>query len=107
MEKSFSERVWEAAKHVPKGRVTTYKEIAHALGCRAYRAVGNALNRNPYAPIVPCHRIVGSDGSLAGFAQGLKKKEMLLKSEGVAIEKGKVKNFKKVFCRLKKSHQSI
>jgi methylated-DNA-[protein]-cysteine S-methyltransferase len=71
--------------------VTTYARIAQALGSKGYRAVGNALNRNPYAPAVPCHRVVGSDGSLTGFAGGLEKKRELLRREGLRLrENGKV-----------------
>jgi methylated-DNA-[protein]-cysteine S-methyltransferase len=87
---SFDERVWNACRLVLKGRVTTYKQIAKKLGTRGYRAVGGALNRNPYAPIVPCHRVVGSDGSLTGFAGGISSKRQLLVDEGVQIRKGKV-----------------
>ncbi len=69
---------------VPRGRVTTYGRIAAALGKPgASRAVGQALHRNPYAPDVPCHRVVGSDGRLTGFAGGVAKKRRLLESEGV------------------------
>ncbi len=89
----FNEKVWELCKQVPKGKVTTYKEIAAAMGTKAYRAVGNALNKNPHAPIVPCHRVVGSDGSLVGFARGLKKKAELLRKEGVKIRHGKIIDF--------------
>jgi methylated-DNA-[protein]-cysteine S-methyltransferase len=87
---SFNEKVWAVCARVPKGRVTTYAAIARKLGTEAYRAVGNAMNKNPYAPKVPCHRVVGSDGSLTGFAAGLEKKKRLLKAEGVAFLKGKV-----------------
>ena len=59
----FSEKVYQKLKEVPKGYVTTYKELALSLNCKAYRAVGNALNKNPYAPIVPCHRVVKSNSS--------------------------------------------
>jgi methylated-DNA-[protein]-cysteine S-methyltransferase len=87
---SFNEQVWAVCARVPKGKVTTYAAIARKLGTQAYRAVGNAMNKNPYAPRVPCHRVVGSDGSLTGFAQGLEKKKRLLKAEGVAFTNGKV-----------------
>ena len=87
---SFNEKVWAVCARVPKGRVTTYAAIARKLGTEAYRAVGNAMNKNPYAPRVPCHRVVGSDGSLTGFAAGLEKKKRLLKAEGVTFLKGKV-----------------
>lgn len=77
-------------RKVPKGKVTTYKALARALNTEAYRAVGNAMNKNPYAPEVPCHRVVGSDGSLVGFASGLAAKTRMLQSEGIVVLKGKV-----------------
>ncbi|MBI3051205.1 MGMT family protein [Candidatus Woesearchaeota archaeon] len=86
----FSEKVYALCRRIPKGKVTTYKLIAERLGTRAYRAVGNALNRNPHAPEVPCHRVVGSDGSLTGFAKGLRAKRRLLRKEGVRVEGGGV-----------------
>ena len=64
----FYRKVWDACSRVPNGKITTYKEIAHALHCNAYRAVGTALNHNPYAPKVPCHRVVNSDGNIGGYA---------------------------------------
>ena len=82
---SFNQKVWALCARVPKGHVTTYGEIARALNTQAYRAVGNALNKNPYAPDVPCHRVVGSDGSLTGFASGLEHKKKLLRAEGIKI----------------------
>jgi methylated-DNA-[protein]-cysteine S-methyltransferase len=87
---SFNQKVWAMCARIPKGQVSTYGEIARALGTKAYRAVGNALNRNPYAPQVPCHRVVGSDGSLTGFGGGLKLKAKLLGAEGIAVVHGKV-----------------
>jgi methylated-DNA-[protein]-cysteine S-methyltransferase len=88
---SFNQKVWALTARVPAGKVTTYAAIAQALKTKGYRAVGNALNRNPYAPQVPCHRVVGSDGSLTGFAGGLPKKRALLAKEGVTLRgNGKV-----------------
>ena len=81
---NFNQKVWALTARVPAGKVTTYARIAEALGSKGYRAVGNALNKNPYAPQVPCHRVVGSNGSLTGFAGGLDKKQRLLNEEGVA-----------------------
>lgn len=90
MTTAFDERVYAVCRQVPRGKVTTYAAIARALDSRAYRAVGGALRRNPYAPHVPCHRVVGSDGCLTGFAGGLPEKKRMLESEGVAVEKGRV-----------------
>jgi methylated-DNA-[protein]-cysteine S-methyltransferase len=88
---NFNQKVWAMTARIPAGQVRTYAWIAHELGSKGYRAVGNALNRNPYAPAVPCHRVVGSDGSLTGFAGGLEKKRKLLTEEGVKFRKGRVR----------------
>jgi methylated-DNA-[protein]-cysteine S-methyltransferase len=82
---NFNQKVWALCARVPAGFVVSYGDIARALGSQAYRAVGNALNKNPYAPAVPCHRVVGSNGSLTGFAGGLAKKRALLEAEGVKL----------------------
>src|SRR5215212_2671061 len=88
---SFNQKVWALTARIPRGEVTTYGQIAAALGAPgAARAVGNALNKNPYAPAVPCHRVVGSTGALTGFAGGLEKKRKLLAKEGVELKNGRV-----------------
>jgi methylated-DNA-[protein]-cysteine S-methyltransferase len=87
---SFNQKVWAVTARIPRGKVMTYRDVAKALGGNAYRAVGNALNKNPYAPVVPCHRVVGSDGSLTGFAGGIEKKRALLKREGIPFAGEKV-----------------
>ena len=88
--KSFNERCYLVLKKVPRGKITTYGEIGKALKSKAYRAVGNAMKKNPYAPGVPCHRVINSDGSIGGFASGTKKKISMLKKEGIEIKKGKI-----------------
>ena len=89
-EMSFNQKVWALCARIPKGKVATYGDIARALGTQSYRAVGNAMNKNPYAPAVPCHRVIGSDGSLTGFATGVEKKRRMLAEEGVRLTNGKV-----------------
>ena len=96
---NFQEKVYNLCKNIPKGKVSSYKEIANALNSKAYRAVGNALNKNPYAPIVPCHRIIGNNGFLVGFASGLKNKSKLLKKEGIKIKNYKVLDLERVFYK--------
>ena len=86
----FSDRCYQILEKVPKGKVTTYKAIAKKLKSKAYRAVGNAMNKNPHAPKVPCHRVVNSSGSLGGYAHGIKKKISLLKKEGIVIKNNKI-----------------
>src|SRR5688500_2661057 len=87
---SFNERCYKLLVRVPKGKVTTYKELARALKSRAYRAVGNAMNKNPNAPRVPCHRVVQTNGGLGGYAGGVRKKAALLAKEGVPVKDGKI-----------------
>ena len=101
--KSFNEKVYEIVKRIPVGRVSTYGEIARVMKTKGYRAVGNALNKNPYAPVVPCHRVLNSKGELHGFATGLKNKARILEKEGLKIKNNKVENFEKVFYKLSKS----
>ena len=87
---SFNQKVWALTARIPGGKVTTYSQIARKLGTSGYRAVGNALNRNPYAPAVPCHRVVGATGALTGFAGGLDQKRRLLSKEGITFKRDKV-----------------
>lgn len=96
---NFDQKVWNLCKKVPKGRITTYKEIAKALNCKAYRAVGNALNKNPTPIIVPCHRVVKSNGEIGGFSKGIKEKARFLKNEGTKIKNNYVKEFSKKLYR--------
>jgi methylated-DNA-[protein]-cysteine S-methyltransferase len=89
---NFNQKVWALCARIPAGKVSTYGQIAKHLGSsRAARAVGNALNKNPYAPQVPCHRVVGSTGDLTGFAGGLAKKKKLLEEEGVEFKGQRVR----------------
>jgi len=99
--KSFSEKAYELLRKVPKGKVTTYKELAHALNTSAYRAVGLAMRNNPYAPEVPCHRVIASDGKMGGFngsrtGMSIDRKKELLRKEGIEIEGNKVKDFDRI-----------
>lgn len=77
----FQRRIWQALLEIPYGHTTTYGELAHRIGCRSAQAVGQAVGKNPIAIIVPCHRVVGSDSSLTGYAYGLDKKQYLLQLE--------------------------
>jgi len=98
MSTEFAQKVYEALKKVPRGKVISYKRLAEMIGSKAYRAVGSVLAKNPYAPVVPCHRVVASDGSLGGCMgskskNNLIKKQLLLNSEGVIIKDGKIVDF--------------
>ena len=83
----FRLSVWRRLLGIPRGSVTTYGEIARALGAPA-RAVGGAVGHNPISIIIPCHRVVGSDGALTGYAAGLDVKRLLLELEGARLEQG-------------------
>lgn len=78
----FQQKVWEALRTIPYGETRTYKQIAIQIGHnQSFRAVGMASNRNPIAIVVPCHRVIGYDGKLTGYAGGLDIKEQLLELE--------------------------
>lgn len=78
----FQQKVYCFVRTIPKGATVTYKEVAIAIGYpKAYRAVGNALNRNPFIGKVPCHRVICSDGYIGGYVRGSKKKIELLEKE--------------------------
>ena len=96
---SFNEKCYAILRKVPKGKVTTYGSIARALKSKGYRAIGNAMNKNPYSPKVPCHRVVSSNGNIGGFAHGSKVKIRLLESEGIKIKDNKIIDFEKVLFR--------
>lgn len=87
----FQKKVYIELLNVKKGSVISYSKLAEKIGrTGAARAVGNALNKNPFAPDVPCHRVVKNDGSIGGFAHGKDKKIAILLAEGIEIENGKV-----------------
>ena len=93
--RNFNEKCYELLKLIPEGKVTTYKEIANALNTKAWRAVGSAMAKNKNLFVVPCHRVVRSDGSIGQYALGSDKKSEILAEEGIVITNGKVKNLGK------------
>jgi methylated-DNA-[protein]-cysteine S-methyltransferase len=100
--KDLSSQVYQLLRKIPRGKVTTYKEIAKALGNKNLaRVAGNILNKNPKPIAIPCQRVVKSDGALGGYVFGQKAKEKLLTKENIKIKKGKVVNFKENFFRFK------
>lgn len=83
--------------HVPAGRVITYGALAKLIGHpKAHRAVGSAMNKNPFAPEVPCHRVVKSNGELGGFSDAINIKIQRLKAEGVEVKNAKIVNFQHI-----------
>ncbi len=84
----FQLKVWAYLRKIPRGSVKTYSQVAKDIGKpRAIRAVANAIGKNPYAPKIPCHRVIRSDGSLGGYSGkgGLRTKRFLLKKEGIKL----------------------
>ena len=82
----FQKRVYRTVSAIPLGQTRSYKWVAKKIGApRSYRAVGQALNKNPYLRTIPCHRVIKNDGSLGGFSKGKKAKMKLLKGEGLDV----------------------
>tara|TARA_B100000686_G_C16256937_1_gene697260 strand:+ start:310 stop:609 length:300 start_codon:yes stop_codon:yes gene_type:complete len=92
---NFNQKCYELLSKIPKGKISTYKQIANILNTKAYRAVGNAMANNPNPIILPCHRVIKSNGYIGGYALGVKKKISLLKNEGIVIKKNEIIDFEK------------
>lgn len=97
----FQEKVLILTKKIPRGKVSTYGEIARILKTSP-RAVGGALHKNPHPIMIPCHRVVKSNGSLGGYSGGKRKKIFLLEREGVKINSGKIVDFKNLNLKILK-----
>ena len=90
--------MYEKLLKVPKGKVTTYGELAKAVGLKnGQRAIGRIMNKNPFPVIVPCHRVILSSGKIGGYAWGEKIKANMLSKEGVQIKKGKILDKDKIY----------
>lgn len=97
---AFQKRVYDLCKKIPKGKISTYGALSKALKASP-QAVGQALRANPFAPRIPCHRVVASDGKIGGFngrtkGKAITKKARLLKKEGVRVMRGRVVGFAKL-----------
>ena len=98
----FAARVYAATRRIPRGCVSTYKLVAAAIGCGSPRAVGQALRRNPFAPEVPCHRVIASNLGLGGFSghisgAALIRKRALLRQEGVVFRNGRLADERQLY----------
>ena len=99
----FQNKVYEALKLIPRGKVTTYKQLGDFIKCGSSQAVGQALKKNPFAPEVPCHRVIKSDLTIGGYigereGELIEKKISLLRNEGIQISAdGKLLNSKQLF----------
>ena len=87
----LEDKVYKKLLQVPKGKVTTYGELAKAVGLvNGQRAIGRIMNKNPYPVIVPCHRVILSSGKVGGYAYGQDVKTNMLSKEGIEIKDGKI-----------------
>lgn len=97
---NLDKKIYKKLLEVPKGKITTYGELAKAVGMKnGQRAVGKIMNKNPYPVIVPCHRVVKSDGKVGGYAYGEEIKSNMLQKEGIEIKNGKISNLEKRIYR--------
>ena len=97
---NLQQKVYKKLLEVPKGKVTTYGELANAVGLRnGQRAIGRIMNKNPFPVIVPCHRVIKSDGKIGGYAYGQDVKSNMLSKEGIKISEGKIEDFKNKIYR--------
>ncbi|MBF6058339.1 MGMT family protein [Thiomicrorhabdus sp. HH1] len=96
---SFNQRCYRLIERVPPGKICTYSDVAHALGGKAYQAVGNAMANNPHPITTPCHRVVKSNGEIGNYAFGIEAKKTLLEKEGIVIHDNKIEHFEEVRYR--------
>ncbi len=97
---NLDEKVYKKLLQVPKGKITTYGELAKAVGLQnGQRAIGKIMNKNPYPVIIPCHRVVSSNGTVGGYAFGQDVKTNMLIKEGIKIHNGKILDFGKIIYR--------
>ncbi len=93
---NIEQLVYKKLLQVPKGQITTYGELAKAVELKnGQRTIGRIMNKNPYPAIVPCHRVVNSNGKIGGYAYGIDVKTNMLTKEGIEIQNGKILDFEK------------
>ncbi|HXG14557.1 MAG TPA: MGMT family protein [Candidatus Nitrosotenuis sp.] len=93
-------QVYKTLLKVPKGKVTTYSELAKAVGLKnGQRVIGRIMNRNPFPVIIPCHRVVKSDGKIGGYFYGQEVKTKMLSDEGLVVRDGKIQDWEKSVFR--------
>jgi len=92
--------IYKKLLQVPRGKITTYGELSKAVGLRnGQRVVGRIMNKNPYPVIIPCHRVVNSNGQIGGYAYGPDVKTNMLNKEGIEIQNGKILDFEKIIYK--------
>ena len=97
---SIEEKIYEKLIQVPPGKITTYGELARSVGLQnGQRLIGQIMKKNPFPVIIPCHRVVKSNGIVGGYVFGVDVKKNMLTEEGIRIKKDKIQNFEKTFFR--------
>jgi len=95
---SLDQKVYKKLTEVPQGKITTYGELANAVGMKnGQRVIGQIMKKNPYPGIIPCHRVVKSDGNVGGYAYGADVKTNMLRKEGIKIQNGKILDWNNKF----------
>ena len=93
---NLEQKIYKKLLEVPKGQITTYGDLAKAVGLKnGQRIIGKIMNKNPYPVLIPCHRVVMSTGKIGGYAYGKDVKTKMLSNEGVQIKNGRIENFNK------------
>jgi len=97
---NLEQKIYKKLLEVPKGKITTYGELAKAVGLKnGQRVIGKIMNKNPYPVIIPCHRVVMSTGKIGGYAYGENIKTKMLSDEGIEIKNGKIMNLENTVYR--------
>jgi len=97
---NLEKKVYKKLSEVPKGKITTYGELSKAVGLKnGQRVIGQIMKKNQFPVIIPCHRVVKSDGKIGGYAYGNQVKSKMLTLEGIQIHDGKIQDFKKKMYR--------
>ena len=97
---NIEEKIYKKLLQVPYGKITTYSELSRSIGLEhGQRAVGQIMKKNPFPVIIPCHRVVKSNGSIGGYAFGADIKKNMLLKEGIHIKKNKIENFENLFFK--------
>ena len=96
----IEKKIYRKLLQVPSGKITTYKELARSVGLQnGQRIIGQIMKKNPFPVIIPCHRVVKSNGEIGGYAYGISIKKNMLVKEGISISNNKIKNFQKTIFR--------
>ena len=96
----IEERIYKKLLQVPYGKITTYGELSRSVGLKnGQRVVGQIMKKNPFPVIIPCHRVVKSNGDIGGYAFGVNIKKNMLSKEGICIKNNKIENFENLFFK--------